>query len=349
MKFPGISSLPFRHAVPAPFAAAGWMIGACLFFAALNVVIRHAALIIHPFEVAFFRNFFGLAFMLPWLVQAGLDGLRTAKLKLYGWRAALGLVSMLCWFSSLALIPVAKAVSLSFTAPLFSTLLAATLLKEQVGVRRWSATLIGFAGVLIIIRPGMTGFGLGEALALASAALMAIGTIIVKTLARTEPTNAVVTYMVLLMTPMSLLPAAPVWTWPEWSLWPWLIAMGAAGSAGHFCFTRSLALADASAVMPYDYTRLLFVAGIGWIAFGEFPDGWTWVGAAVIAAATIYITRRESYLARERMRAERAADAAAVAASAADPTLTSPPPASAGETVPPPARAAENSASPPRP
>ena len=196
--------------------------------------------------------------------------------------------------------------------------------------------------MLIIIRPGMTGFGLGETLALASAALMAIGTIIVKTLARTEPTNAVVTYMVLLMTPMSLLPAAPFWEWPSWSLWPWLVAMGAVGSAGHFCFTRSLALADASAVMPYDYTRLLFVAGIGWIAFGEFPDGWTWIGAAVIAAATIYITRREAYLARAALRAGRTEDVAATAASAADPVLASPPsspPPSSGETAEPSRRA----------
>lgn len=321
MKFAGF---PFarRSALPAPLAAAGWMIGSCLFFAALNVLIRHAAQIIHPFEVAFFRNFFGLAFMLPWLVTAGLEGLRTAKLKLYGWRAGLGLISMLCWFQALGLIPVAKAVSLSFTAPLFSTVLAATVLKETVGIRRWSATLVGFAGVLIIIRPGMTGFGLGEALALASAALMAVGIAIVKTLSRTEPTNAVVTYMVLIMTPMSLVPAVPVWDWPSWSLWPFLVAMGAVGSAGHFCFTRSLALADASAVMPYDYTRLLFVAGIGWIVFGEFPDQWTWIGAAVIAAATIYITRREALLARQSASETPAAKAAATSG---DAVLTLPP------------------------
>jgi drug/metabolite transporter (DMT)-like permease len=308
--------------LPLPLKAALWMVGACFFFAALNVVIRHAAQIIHPFEVAFFRNFFGLAFMLPWLVKAGFDGLRTGKLKLYGWRAALGLVSMLCWFQALGMIPVAKAVALSFAAPLFSTLLAATILKEKVGIRRWSATLIGFAGVLIIVRPGFTGFGLGEALALGSALLMAIGTIIVKTLSRTEPTNAVVTYMVLLMTPMSLLPALPVWDWPVWSLWPWLVAMGAIGSAGHFCFTRSLSMADASAVIPYDYTRLLFVAGIGWLAFGEFPDGLTWIGAAVIAVATIYITRREAYLARAAASDRRATQTAAMAGDAA---LTAPP------------------------
>jgi drug/metabolite transporter (DMT)-like permease len=322
----------FFETLPPPLKAALWMVGACFFFAALNVVIRHAAQIIHPFEVAFFRNLFGLAFMLPWLVKAGFDGLRTGKLKLYGWRAALGLVSMLCWFQSLGMIPVAKAVALSFAAPLFSTFLAATVLKENVGIRRWSATLIGFAGVLIIVRPGFTSFGLGELLALGSALLMSIGTIIVKTLSRTEPTNAVVTYMVLLMTPMSLLPAVPVWDWPAWALWPWLISMGAVGSAGHFCFTRSLALADASAVIPYDYTRLLFVAGIGWIAFGEFPDGLTWVGAAVIAAATIYITRREAYLARQATHAQRATQAAAMAGDAAH---TAPPadPASIGDTA----------------
>jgi len=339
MRLPSISRSRYGSAIsalPTPLVAAGWMIVACLFFAGLNVVIRHATQLMHPFEVAFFRNLFGLAFMLPWLMQAGFDGLRTGKLKLYGWRAALGLVSMLCWFQALALIPVAKAVSLSFTAPLFSTILAATVLKETVRIRRWSATLIGFAGVMVIVRPGMTGFGLGEALALASAALMAIGTVIVKTLARTEPTNAVVTFMVLLMTPMSLIPAVPFWHWPAWSLWPWLVAMGALGSTGHFCFTRSLALADASAVMPYDYTRLLFVAGIGWLAFGEFPDRWTWIGAVIIAAATIYITRREAYLARMAARdpvpTQVATQSAAAAADAALAAPVEPPEPSADAT-----------------
>lgn len=308
--------------LPQPLRAALWMVLACFIFSILNAFIRQSASYMHPFEVAFFRNLFGLVFMLPWLLRVGLSGLHTARVKLYFWRTLVGLCSMLTWFFALSLLPFAQAIALSFAAPLFATVLAATMLGETVRMRRWTATAIGFVGVLIIVRPGTAEFGVGAVLALVSAALMSISTIFVKQLSRTEPINAVVTYMVLLMTPMSLVTAVPVWDWPAWSLWPWLVTMGAVGSAGHFCFTRSLQLADASAVIPYDYTRLLFVAGIGWIAFGEFPDQWTWIGAAIIAAATIYITRREAYLARRAVSAAHATQAVALAA---DATLAPPP------------------------
>ena len=93
--------------------------------------------------------------------------------------------------------------------------------------------------------------------------------------------------MVLLITPMSLVPALFVWQWPPWQLWPWVIGMGALGSFGHMCYIRAFALADASAVMPYDYTRLIFAAVIGYFAFAEVPDLWTFVGAIVIAGAAL--------------------------------------------------------------
>jgi drug/metabolite transporter (DMT)-like permease len=250
----------------------------------------------HPFETAFFRNLFGLAFMLPWLVRAGLGTLRTRRLALYAWRSALGLASMLCWFAALALIPFAEAVALSFTTPLFATIGAALILGERVRARRWTATLVGFAGVLVILRPGSVALDWGAALAIASMALSAAIALIVKNLTRTEHPDAIATYMVLMMTPMSLVPALFVWSWPDPAIWPWLVAMGAMGSFGHMCFLRSFALAEASAVMPYDYTRMIFASVIGYIAFAEAPDEWTWAGAAIIAGAAIYIARREALL-----------------------------------------------------
>jgi drug/metabolite transporter (DMT)-like permease len=100
--------------------------------------------------------------------------------------------------------------------------------------------------------------------------------------------------MVLLLTPMSLVPAVFVWQWPAAGQWPWLVVMGVLGSLGHMCYMRAFAIADASAVMPYDYTRLLFAAAIGYLAFAEVPDLWTWIGAAVIASSAIYIAHRET-------------------------------------------------------
>jgi len=291
-------------ALPIAVIAALAMIAASAFFAGLSAFVRHLGETLHPFEVAFFRNLCGLAFMLPWLLRHGIAGMHTRRLWLYGWRSGLGLVSMLCGFTSLTLLPFEQAIALSFTTPLFATLGASLFLGETVRLRRWAATILGFFGVLIMLRPGidfpfvgdsgLTGPGLGALLAVAASLVSAVVTLIVKDLSRTEPSDAIVTYMVLLLTPMSLIPALPVWQWPPLALWPWIFAMGAAGSLGHMCYIRAFAHGDASAVMPYDYTRLMFATVIGYFAFAEVPDLWTWIGAAAIAGSAIYITRRES-------------------------------------------------------
>jgi drug/metabolite transporter (DMT)-like permease len=281
--------------------AALWMVGSGIFFTGLAGTIRYLGQEMHPFEVAFFRNLFGLAFMVPWLFSAGLSGLKTARLGLYVLRCLLGLASMLAWFTALAWLPIAQAVALSFTAPIFATILAAVYLKETVRARRWTATTVGLVGVLVILWPQLSAPGGatlsgGVALAVISTLLSVVVSLIVKRLSATEPANAIVTYMVLIMTPLSLVPALFHWTWPPMELWFWLVAMGALGSLGHICYVRAFAMADASAVMPYDYTRLLFAAVIGWLAFGELPTIYTWIGAAIIVASAIYIAHREATL-----------------------------------------------------
>ena len=274
------------------------MLGSGFFFSCLNAEIRYLSDFLHPFETAFFRNFFGLAFMLPWLFRTGMGGLRTSQLKLYVFRTTLGLISMLCWFTALAMLPLSQAVALSFTAPLFATMGAALFLHEKVRGRRWAATIIGFAGVLIIARPEAVGVSLGVALAIGSSVLSAAITLIVKRLSRTESSSAIVTYMVLIMTPMSLVPALLVWQWPALTVWPYLVATGMFGTAGHLCWVRAFRMADASAVLPFDYGRMLFAAIIGYFAFSEIPDRYTWIGSGIIAAASFYIAHREAILNR---------------------------------------------------
>ncbi len=281
-----------------PVLAALLMTAQALVFAGMSALIRHAAQNLHPFEVAFFRSLFGLVFMLPWLWRAGLAGLRTERLWLYGWRSAIGLVSMLASFSALAMLPFAEAITLSFTTPLFATVGAALLLGEVVRRRRWTAAIVGFAGVVIVLRPGVGTLNLGVVLALVSAMIGAGTTLIVRNLARTEPASAIVTYMVLITTPLSLVPALLVWRWPAPGMWVWLVATGALGSLGHSFYSRALGLTEASAVMPYDYTRLVFAAVIGYFAFHEVPTAWTFVGAAVIVGSALYIAHREARLGR---------------------------------------------------
>jgi drug/metabolite transporter (DMT)-like permease len=259
-------------------------------------LVRHLTHSLDPLQVVFFRNAFGLLAMLPWLLRHGPAVLRTERLGLHALRAAIGIVAMVCWFTTLALLPLAEATALSFTAPIFTSLLAMLLLGEVMRARRWTATAVGFAGALIILRPGLTSLQPAALLAIVTALVWAGSTILVKVMARTESAGAIVTWLVLFSTPVSLLAALFVWQTPTLAQLGLAALLGTAGSAGHFCMTRALAVAEASAVMPFDYLRLPVVAGIAYLAFGEVPDLWVWLGGAVIAASGLYIVQREARL-----------------------------------------------------
>jgi drug/metabolite transporter (DMT)-like permease len=293
------------------------MTAAALCFAGMNVMIRQLSNDMHPFEVVFFRNFAGLAFMLPWLVKAGASALRTDHHRYYLGRSFMGFLSMLLWFSALALMPVAEATALSFTSPLFATIFAVILLHEVVRARRWTATVIGFIGAMIILRPDMSNLDLAHGLVLASSALAGVNAILVKQLTRSESANAIVTYMTLYIIPMSLIPALFVWTMPPPHTWLLIVLLGFVATIGHQAMTRAFAATETSVVMSFDYARLPFVAIIGWFAFGELPDLWTWVGAAVIVGASTYIAHREAAIARAQ-RAQAAPTAGAVQHAADD-------------------------------
>jgi drug/metabolite transporter (DMT)-like permease len=287
-------------ALPGPIRGGLWMTFAGFCFAGMNVIIRQLSMDMHPFEVVFFRNLGGLAFMLPWLMRAGTSALRTDHTRYYLGRSFLGFVSMLLWFSALAMMPVAEATALSFTSPLFATIFAVVLLHEIVRARRWTATAIGFVGAMIILRPGMSELGLAHVLVLASSALAGVNAILVKQLTRSESANAIVTYMTLYIVPMSLVPALFVWTWPSAQAWPLIALLGLLATLGHQAMTRAFVATETSIVMSFDYARLPFVALIAWFVFGELPDLWTWVGAAVIVGASAYIAHREAAVAHAR-------------------------------------------------
>jgi drug/metabolite transporter (DMT)-like permease len=149
-----------------------------------------------------------------------------------------------------------------------------------------------------MLRPGTAALSVGAMLALLSAVCIAGSMLCVKMLSRTESSEAIVTYMVVYLTPMSLLAALPVWEAPSPAMWPWLIAMGALGTAGHLCVTRAFAAAEASLVLPFDYLRLPAVAVLGFVFFAEVPGLTTWIGAGLIAGASGYLVHREATLAR---------------------------------------------------
>ncbi len=269
------------------------MVVATACFSAMHATVRFAAEGLHPFEVAFFRNLFGLLVIVPVLAARGLAPLRTERFGLHLLRAGLNVVAMLAFFTALTIAPLAEVQSLGFTAPLFAAALAALALGERVGASRWVAVLAGFAGALLIVRPGVQSVDAGAALALGSAAVWGGVLLIIKRLAATDSAFTITGYMVLLMTPLSLLPAIPVWIWPDARQLGWLVACGMLGTVAQMLMTQSLRLADASAVLPLDFLKVVWGALIGLYLFGELIDGWTWVGAAVIFAGATYLTLGE--------------------------------------------------------
>ncbi len=277
------------------------MLGSVLCFALMAISIRMASAQLHPFQIAFFRNLFGLLFTLPLVWHAGPSLLRTDKLRLYVLRCLTGLAAMLTGFWALVHLPLAQAVALSYTTPLFVTILAVVVLGEVVRARRWTAVVIGFIGVLVILRPGVDGLQFGALVAIASSALAASSAISIKFLSRTEPADAIVIWMVLIMTPMSLLPALPVWRAPDPSAWLWVVVTGGLGTLGHLCMTRAYQTADVSALQPLNFLQLPIVAFIAWLLFAERVDSWTVAGAGIIFASTAYIARREARLHRARV------------------------------------------------
>jgi drug/metabolite transporter (DMT)-like permease len=274
------------------------MLASTLMFGTMAAVIRLASSQLHPFEIAFFRNFFGFVFALPLLLRHGPGLLRTSKLPLYLVRCLIGIVSMLAGFWAIVNMPLAQAIALSYSTPLFVTIGAVLVLGEVVRARRWTAVLVGFLGVIVIVRPGGDSFTFAALVALLAAAMSASVAISIKFLSRTEKPDAIVLFTTLIWVPMSFAPALFVWEWPQGIVWLWIILSGLFGTAGHMLWTRALKLADASLLTPISFIQVLIVGIYGYALFGEKVDQWTVLGAAIIFASNVYIARRETLLAR---------------------------------------------------
>ncbi len=270
------------------------MTTSCVFFAVLTGLIRHLSATLDPIEIVFFRNLFGLIVMLPWLMRHGLGTLSTRRPWLHALRAAIGLTAMTSWFTAIARVNLADAVALSFTTPLLATVAAVILLGEVVRARRWSAVLIGFVGAMVILRPGFHEIAPATFLVLLAASMMAVGMPMIRLLSRTDSTGAIVFYMVLFLTPASLVPALFVWRTPTPEELLWLLLLGGAATLGHLCLTRAFTVAEATQVMPFDFIRLPLIALIGYVFFDEALDAWTGVGAAIIVGSSVYIAHREA-------------------------------------------------------
>lgn len=276
-----------------------------LFACAISIshtIVRALSAEIHPFEIALFRTVLPMFVLVPMLIRqgrrTGVTWWRTTRPGLQVIRGIFGGASMMAWFYTLSLIPVGDATALSFTVVIFASVGAVVVLGEKVGIRRWTAIAIGLIGTLIILRPGAQAVSLGAVTAIASSLLWAAALLTVKILARGDSNVTIVFYSSVIFTFLTAPPALYFWTWPSGAQALMLLAIGGLTLVAQLSMTAAVRAADTTAVMPMDFTRLLWASAVGFVWFGEFPDLWTWIGGGVVFISTLYISYRESRTSR---------------------------------------------------
>ncbi len=270
-----------------------FMLAATVFTAAMHTTISFASETVHPLIMVFFRLLFALIVVVPFFVRDGLAPLKTKRLGMLIVRGVLNICAISMFFNALSLSPLADITALSFTAPLFATVLAALFLRERLGWRRVLAIATGFFGALIVLRPGFAEISLGYALVLMSSMIWGGCVVIIKNLSRTESSVTITTYMSLVMTPLALIPALYVWETPTLFEFGLLVVMGVFGGLGQMLMAQALKHAETHVVMPLDYLRLIWVTFTGLALFGQVPSLYIWLGGSLIFASTAYITLRE--------------------------------------------------------
>ncbi|WP_321389538.1 DMT family transporter [Emcibacter sp.] len=280
---------------------ATYMLTASVSFALLGGVVRELSADMHPFMIVFWRTALALVILIPVLMTSGsLRVLKTKRLGLHVLNGAFFGIMLVTNFYALSSIPLADTVSYSFAAPIFTTICAAIFLKEKIRLPRIMAIIFGFIGMLVLLKPGVQPLSPGVIAALTSAVAIAISVILVRILARTEKPQVITFYALVLTLPANLVFALPVWSWPTPDNLLLVFTLGVLAAIIQLCFSKAISEAEASAMMPLDYTRLVFSALIGYFFFAELPQLNTYVGAIIIMASVLYAGHRERLDARRK-------------------------------------------------
>ena len=258
------------------------------------IFIRKASENIHVLEVVFFRNLLAFIVMLPLLKSTGLAAIKMNNTSLFFMRGFVGAIGMIAGFTCLTLIPLAQATAISFSQPLFITIGATIFLGEIIKARRIAAIIVGIIGMLIIVQPDFISFSFGIMLAIISALALSVNALIVKKLTITDTPQTLIIWMVIMLIPITFIPAISVWQWPSFETWLYLWGIAILGTLAHFSFTKSYTMAEITSLEPIGFIKLPIIALLGWMIFEEIPGTWTWVGGLIIFISTIYISQREA-------------------------------------------------------
>ncbi len=288
-----------------PRAAQGlaYAILAGLILTSMNAVMRVLTHSMDVYQAQFLRYFMGFVVMLPLIARDGLANYRPHGLAGQAWRGIVHTGGLTLWFTALPHIPMADLTALSFTTPIFIMLGAVVFLKERAVWQRWVAAAIGFAGVIVVVAPRMSGDGgFYNLIMLGSAPLFAASFLITKALTKRDSPQVIVVWQSITVSVFSLPLALPGWAWPDAHEWGLVLVCGVMGSLGHFCMTRAFSLADISAAQPLKFLDLIWAAAWGFLIFAEVPSRTTMAGAFIIFAATTWIARSEARRARQAPR-----------------------------------------------
>ena len=279
------------NGLPVVIQAAWWMTLSAFAYAASIGIAHHLTEHLPVFEVAFGRNVFAVAFMIPWLMKVGLSAMRTSHFGMHAVRGLFSAANVWFLFGALAVAPIADVSAITFMMPIVASILAVLFFREKTSLWQWLATLAGFGGALIVIRPGMADFNPGLLLAVASVIAGSAVAMLIKGLLKHDSSDTVAAWLFVSHTVLGLIPAIIVWIQPSWQDVLWMALLGYLGTVIQRAFNRSMALADATVVLPFNFTRLIWAALFGFLFFAEIPDIWTWVGGTVIFLASVWLTR----------------------------------------------------------
>lgn len=247
-------------------------------------------------QIVFFRASIGLIPTLVMLYRPpGLKALHTRRIGAHLLRGAVGLIGTFGFFWAFAVMPLADAYAIGFAAPMFITAMSVPILGEKVGIRRWLAVLVGFIGVLIMIRPGGGGtFSGGGAVALLATAAYALSMVLMRLYSRTETNASMIFYSTMVIVVVSGAYMPFVWVTPTWADAGLLAILGLLGGIGAIMMAQAYRVATPSIVVPFEYTGMIWGVGLGFMVWGDVPDVWIWVGSAVVVASGLYILHRET-------------------------------------------------------
>ena len=270
-----------------------WMLGAVFSFALMAIAVRELQRHMGSFEIVFLRSLGMLAITLAMLPRAGVATIRTTRFQLHLWRNLIHFLGQVLWVYSIGALALATVFAIEFTMPVWTAILAALFLGERLTQPRLVQLGLGLVGVLLILRPGAGSFHPAALAMILGSLCYASSFIFTKRLTSTDNALAVLFWMSVVQTPISLVAAIPDWVTPVLADAPWIAGIGAGAFTAHYCMTQAMRLVDAMVVVPIDFIRLPLIAVVGALAYGEAFDPLVIAGAAIIFAGTYYSLSRE--------------------------------------------------------